>query len=342
VTLQGQAITPAIRPGGSSGTVGSLRGGTDGIRGTGSSGTAGSLGTAGCVPDRAHRELRALTRTRPTLLDERSAAVKRLQAVRAAAPLKRAGGATALMGGQARLAALRGGESAPAVVAPLARGKLRRQRAALEQAWAGPRSAPHRRVVAVQLEPSAFLHAALAQVSADSTARVRPCAEASVLLESLPGVERRTAAILRAARGGDRGRFASSGHLASGAAMCPTPHASAGQRTKAPARKGTRALRRAVTAAARAAARTKQAGRTRLAGQYRRLVVRCGQKKAAVAVGHTILRLLYQVFPHHKAYQEPDLSSRDERRRAQAQQRALHQLHVLGSELTITPTEPTA
>jgi hypothetical protein len=97
-----------------------------------------------------------------------------------------------------------------------------------------------------------------------------------------------------------------------------------------------------LTEAARAAARTKQAGRTRLAGQYRRLVVRCGKKKAAVAVGHTILRLVYHVLTHHEPYQEPDLSYLDERRRAQAQQRALHQLRALGYEVTITPKEPAA
>ena len=296
------------------------------------------------VPDRAQRELRDLTRTRTTLIDERSAAVNRLQAVREDANIKLAGVATDIMGvsGRDMLAALLGGESDPAVLAALARGKLRRKRAALEQALAGRMSDHHRRLVALHLEHIAFLDEAIAQVSADITERVRPFEEAIVLLDSIPGVDRRTAEIILAEIGVDMSRFPSAGHLASWAGMCPGQHESAGKRKKAPARKGKRALRRALTEAARAAARTKQAGRTRLAGQYRRLVVRCGKKKAAVAVGHTILRLVYHVLTHNEPYQEPDLSYLDERRRAQAQHRALTQLRALGYEVTITPKEPAA
>lgn len=63
---------------------------------------------ASFVPPQAQRELRDLTRTRTKLVDERSAAVKRLQAVLEDANLKVAGVATNIVGvsGRAMLAAL--------------------------------------------------------------------------------------------------------------------------------------------------------------------------------------------------------------------------------------------
>jgi len=94
--------------------------------------------------------------------------------------------------------------------------------------------------------------------------------------------------------------------------------------------------------AAQAAARTKKPGRTYLRGQYRRLVVRCGKKKAAVAVGHTILRIAYRPLKEQETYQEGVLVHLDEHRRARVQQRALDQLKALGFDVTITPKEPAA
>src|SRR2546423_12267168 len=106
------------------------------------------------VPDRAQRELRDLTRTRTTLIDERSAAVNRLQAALEDANLKLAGVATDIMGvsGRDMLAALLGGESHPAGLAALGRGKVRRHRAALEQALAGRLYDTHRPPVPHHME----------------------------------------------------------------------------------------------------------------------------------------------------------------------------------------------
>ncbi len=66
-------------------------------------------------------------------------------------------------------------------------------------------------------------------------------------------------------------------------------------------RKGNKALRRALNKAAQAAARTKKKDQTYLHGRYWRLVVRCGKKKAAVAVGHTILRIAYHLLKEGEA-----------------------------------------
>src|SRR5918911_733502 len=95
--------------------------------------------------------------------------------------------------------------------------------------------------------------------------------------------------------------FPSAAHLASWAGMCPGSYESAGKRKGGKTRKGNTWLRRALIEAACAAARNK---RTYLAARFRRLLVRRGKKKAAVAVGHTSLTIVYALLLHGDTYQD--------------------------------------
>src|SRR4051794_17407928 len=82
------------------------------------------------IPDRPQRALRDLTRTRTTLIDERTAVINRVQKVLEAANIKLAGVASNVVGvsGRAMLAALLAGTTDPATLAELALGKLRKKR----------------------------------------------------------------------------------------------------------------------------------------------------------------------------------------------------------------------
>ena len=71
-------------------------------------------------------------------------------------------------------------------------------------------------------------------------------------------------------------------------------------------------------------------------------MVPVGKKKAALAVGHTILRLAYHLLTNETTQQEHAMVLLDDRRRAQTQRRALDQLKALGYEVTLTPKEPAA
>jgi len=296
------------------------------------------------VPSAAQRALRDLTRTRTALIEERTALINRIQAVLEDAQIKLAGVASDIMGVSGRdiLAALLAGCTDAAAMADLARGKLRQKREALEQALQGRLDGHHRLLIALHLEQVDLLDEQIARLSAEIAARLRPHEAVLVRLETIPGVGRRTAEILVAEIGVEVSRFPSAGHLASWAGMCPGQHESAGKRKGGPRRHGNRALRRVLTEAAKAAARTKKPQQTYLRGRYWRLVARCGKKKAAVALGHTILRIVYHVLATGEPYREPVLLAIDERRRAQVQQRALAQLAALGYEVTLTPTVPAA
>jgi transposase len=293
------------------------------------------------VPPRAQQELRDLTRTRTKLVDARSAAVRRLQAVLEDANLKVAGVATDVMGvsGRAILAALLAGTTDPAILAELAKGRLRRKRALLEQALAGRVTAHHRLLLALHLEHVDFLDEQIDRLSEEIAERLRPVQAVLDRLDAIPGVGPRTAEVLAAEVGLDMGRFPSAAHLASWAGMCPGSYESAGKRKGGTTRKGNKWLRRALVEAACAAARNKA---TYLAARYRRLLVRRGKRRAAVAVGHTLLCLVYALLADGEVYHEPGPGYLDERHRRRVEQRALDQLRALGYEVTLTPTRQEA
>jgi transposase len=107
---------------------------------------------ASCIPPQGQRDLRALTRYRTQLVQERSREVNRGQGGLERANLKLASVATDIMGvsGRAMLAARIAGRGEAATMAELARGRMRTKRPVLEQARTGVVRAPHRRLRALQ------------------------------------------------------------------------------------------------------------------------------------------------------------------------------------------------
>jgi transposase len=288
------------------------------------------------VPDRPQRELRELTRYRTSLVQERSAEVNRLQKTLEGANIKLGDVATDIMGLSRRqmLAALAGGETDAAAMAQLAQGRLRDKLPELERALAG-RVGPHQRfLLARQRAHIDFLDAAIAEVSAEIAARLRPCDAELVRLATIPGVGRRTAEVLVAEIGTDMRRFPSAAHLASWAGMCPGNDESAGKRRSGKTRKGSPWLRSTLIEAARAAGRSKG---TYLAAQYHRLAARRGTKRAAVAVGHTILVIAYRLLSEGDVYR--DLGDRyfDERDRRAVERRLVARLEGLGYTVSLEP-----
>jgi transposase len=288
------------------------------------------------VPTRAQRELRELTRYRTSLVQERSAEVNRLQKTLEGANIKLGDVATDIMGlsGRQMLAALAAGETDAAAMAQLAQGRLRDKLPALERALAGCIGAHQRFLLARQLAHIDFLDASIAEVSAEIAERLRPCEAELERLATIPGVGRRTAELLVAEIGTDMSRFPTAAHLASWAGMCPGNDESAGKRHSGKTRKGSPWLRSTLIEAARAAGRSKG---TYLAAQYHRLAARRGTKRAAVAVGHTILVIAYRLLSEGDVYR--DLGDRyfDERDRHTVERRLVARLEGLGYTVSLAP-----
>jgi transposase len=288
------------------------------------------------VPDRPQRELRELTRYRTSLVQERSAEVNRLQKVLEGANIKLAAVASNIVGKSARqmLEALAAGSTDTTALADLARGRLREKIPQLQRALSGAFRAHQRFLVAQQLAHIDFLDASIEQVSTEIAERLRPFEDTVARLDTIPGVGRTTAEIVLAEVGTSVDRFPTAGHLASWAGMCPGQHESAGKRLSGKTRKGNKALRAALVEAAQPAGRTKD---TYLSAHYHRLIVRKGRKKTMVAVGHTILVIIYHLLRQSDSvYQDlgPDFYAH---RNEEAMMRHhVRQLEAAGYQVSLT------
>jgi transposase len=291
---------------------------------------------ASFVPERPQRELRELGRYRTALVRERAAEVSRLQKTLEGANIKLASVATDIMGksGRQMLKALIGGSTDASEMAQLARGKLRAKIPQLEQALRGCFAAHQRFLIAQQLAHIDFLEETIEQLSAEITERMRPFEEALERLETIPGVGRRTAEAILAEIGPEVSRFPTYRHLASWAGMCPGNDESGGKRRSGKTTKGNPWLRAALVEAAHAAGRTKN---TYLSAQYRRLASRRGKKRAAVAVGHTILVIAYHLLERSCEYEELGGDYFDKRDRQFVERRLVRRLEGLGYKVSLDP-----
>jgi transposase len=169
---------------------------------------------------------------------------------------------------------------------------------------------------------------------------IAPFSEEVELLDTIPGVDRRTAEVLIAEVGTNMDQFPTHRHLASWAGMCPGNDESAGKRRSGKTRKGSKWLRSALTEAAHAAARSKG---TYLSAHYARLKGRRGPKKAAVAVGHSILVICYHILQRGESYRELGEDYFNRRRSEEAyRKRLVRQLEKLGHRVVLEPLPQSA
>jgi transposase len=277
------------------------------------------------IPSKPQRQLRELTRYRSTLVQDRARALNRLQAVLEDANLKLASVVTDINGvsAQAMLEAILAGQRDVEVLADLARGRLRAKRDQLKVALEGRVTAHHSFVMTEHLSTLEYLDEAIERVSGEIDQRLTADQEAIALLDTIPGVGQRAAEILIAEIGTDMSRFPSAKHLASWAGMCPGNHESGGKRLSGKTRKGNRWLRQVLVEIAHVASKTKN---TYLAAQYKRIAARRGKKRALIAVGHTILTIVYMMLTRKQPYQDLGAAYFDQREQERVERRLVHRL----------------
>jgi transposase len=287
------------------------------------------------VPPKEIRELRNLTRYRKTQIQERTREIQRLDKILQDAGIKLSSVATRILGvsGRAMLDALVSGTTDPEVLAELAKGTLRKKLPALHHALQGRFTSHHALIVGHILAHVDYLDDAVAHLSEEIERVIAPFSDKVELLDSIPGVDKRTAEVLIAEIGADMRQFPTHRHLASWAGICPGNDQSAGKHRSGKTRKGSKWLRTALVESARAAGRSRG---TYLCAQYNRVRGRRGPNKAAVAVAHSILVIAYHMLDSNQPYNELGPEYFLERESSEAYKRRLvRQLERLGHRVSL-------
>lgn len=253
------------------------------------------------IPPLSQRELRDLTRHRTQLVEEKTRTSNRIEKVLEDANIKLGSVASEVLGvsGRAMILALIEGEKDPGQMADLAQRQLRGKIPDLKKALEGHLTEHHRFLLRLLWKQLTQQEALIAELEAKIEEVTGPFAGEIERLDAVPGVDRRVAEVVLAEVGPDMNPFPTHRHVAAWAGMSPGNEESAGKRKKRRITPGNRWLKRTLVQAAWAASHTKN---SYLASQYRRLVARRGKKRALIAVGHSILVILYYLLKEGTHY----------------------------------------
>ncbi len=294
------------------------------------------------VPPADIRRLRDLTRYRADLVGVRTAEKNRVEKLLEDACIKLSVVASDIFGvsGRAMIAALIAGQRDPQVLAAMARARMRVKIPRLEEAFAGLPLGTfddhHRFLLSRMLARIDAVSADIAAVEAEIGDHLAPFADAVARLDEIPGVGPDVAAVIIAEIGLDMSRFPTPGHLASWAKFAPGINSSAGKtKGNGSTGHGDRYLARVLGEAAVNAGRTD----TFLGARYRRLTRRRGKKKAIVAVGRSILVIIWHLLADPDTrFHELGADHYDRHANTLAKRRNhIRQLEALGYKVTLEP-----
>jgi transposase len=290
------------------------------------------------VPPPPIRELRDLTRYRVDLVAAAGAERNRAEKLLEDAQIKLSVVVSDMFGvsGRAMLAALIAGERDPKILAQLARSRLRSKIPRLEESFVGRFTAHHGFLLAKMLARIDAINADIAEVDTRIEAHVAPFDEAATRLAQIPGVGATAAHAIIAEIGLDMSRFPTSAHLAAWARFAPGINESAGRK------KGTGStghgnpyLARVLGQIAVSAART----HTFLGERYRRIARRRGAKRAIVAVGRSVLTIIWHLLNNPEArFHDLGADFYDTRTDTERRKRNhIRHLEALGFTVTLEP-----
>lgn len=321
---------------------------------------------ASFIPPKPQRVLRELTRYRSTVVKERARIVNRVQKGLESANIKLGNVVSDVMGvsAKAMLQEIAQGSDDAQALAGLAKGRLRTKLAELEQALTGLVDPHHRFILAQQLAHIDFLDQQIERLSQEIAQHLQQMsqppadppatpgqndeqtpsvsslpqhltwANAVHLLDTIPGVDVRTAEVILAEIGLDMSQFPSADDLTAWAGLAPGSYESGGKRYSGRTTKGNKPLRAIMSQAAWAASRTKG---TYLKARYHRLAARRGKKRAIVATARAMLVSVWHMLSRGEPYLDLGPDYFDQRKKESKVAYLSKQLANLGFSVTLDP-----
>jgi len=295
--------------------------------------------TPSFIPGKKQRQLRDLTRRRKKMLSAASSEKNRISKILEDANVKLGSVLSDLFGvsGQSMLQALLEGKAGPEEVAALAKGtaqkKVPQLIAALEEHQMEDH---HRRMINYSVAHLCFLEDQIAELDQDIRKQIREAnwEPAWELLQTIPGVQETTGAVLLAEVGPDMEQFGSEKKVSSWAGLAPGNNISAGKSQGSATRPGNHWLKGALTETAWAVARKKNC---HLRDKFWRIAAKC-RPKAVVAIAHDVLKLSFCVLKRGTPYVEKGPHGMSEPQRQRIIRHHVRRLGKLGIRVR-TPTK---
>ncbi len=296
------------------------------------------------IPPADIKAARDVIRYRTRVVQSRTSEVQRLGNVLQDAGIKidSVASSIASKSGRAMIEALIDGERRPAVLAGLAKGKMRVKIPDLAMALEGRFGDHHALMCRLHLDHIGHLEEMIAKLDSQIEAMMAPFRTERDLLTTIPGIGPLAAAAIISEIGASVTEyFPDAARLASWAGLCPGNHESAGKRHSGRRRHGNPHLQPVLVETAWTAVRHDGY----LKSLYHRHVMKWGgyrsptaKKKAIIVVAHTLLVIIWHVLATTRPYDElgadyftrrldPDRETR----------RLIAKLEALGHQVSLQP-----
>ena len=288
------------------------------------------------IPPSPFRDLRDWVRFRKQLIEARTSIRNSVTQLLEQAGVKLASALSNVYGvsGLAMLKAISRGECDPRALAQLAKARAKRKKPLIEAACAAQLTPAQRDLLSIQLERLDQLEEKIRSVEGRIDNGLAPYREQVQRLKAIPGVDRQTIAVVIGELGVDLSAFPNAQQLASWAGLCPGNNESAGKPKSGRCRHGNPYLRWILMEAALGAARTKGSS---FKVVFHRINARRGYKRAAIAVAHKLLTVIYKMLTTGDTYRELADTPLEAKRKQREAKSLLRRLKDLGYQVPDGP-----